>query len=221
MTLRNFVLGLAFLGAAAIAARFALLGRAADGVAAGVSEKRSLSGFDRIRLTGPFTTEITAGEQTLVTFSGDRDAVSRITTKVDGDTLIVGMRGGDWPFQRKARLAIALPMLRGVANDGAGSVRISGLTGGDIEIENAGAGSIVASGRAANEAVSLDGVGKIDATAVDAHDVTVNNNGVGSVLVRASGVLSMSVNGLGEIRYAGNPSHVESQVNGLGRIGRL
>jgi hypothetical protein len=39
--------------------------------------------------------------------------------------------------------------------------------------------------------------------------------------VRATGTLTASVNGVGEIRYAGNPAHVESRVNGIGRISRL
>jgi len=48
----------------------------------------------------------------------------------------------------------------------------------------------------------------------------VNNNGVGLVDVRARGSLEMNVNGLGMIRYSGSPAHVDSHVNGLGRIQR-
>ena len=49
----------------------------------------------------------------------------------------------------------------------------------------------------------------------------MTNNGVGGVYVRASGTLSASVNGVGEIRYTGNPTHVDSQVNGVGRISKI
>jgi len=41
------------------------------------------------------------------------------------------------------------------------------------------------------------------------------------VHVRANGSLKMNLNGVGEVRYAGTPSHVESQVSGIGTIGRL
>jgi hypothetical protein len=173
-------------------------------------------------LDGAFASEIAAGkQQTRVVVSGNPDVVARVTTEVSGGTLVVGMRPGLGVFGRSPKLEIRLPVLRGFANNGAGSVNITGLTGGDIEIENAGAASIVASGRAAREDVSLEGVGKIDTTALDARDVTVSNDGVGSVQVRASGILTMSVNGVGEIRYSGNPSHVESHINGIGRIDRL
>jgi hypothetical protein len=187
-----------------------------------VAETRTVSAFDRVRLDGAFASEIAAGkQQTRVVVSGNPDVVARVTTEVSGGTLVVGMRPGLGVFGRSPKLEIRLPVLRGFANNGAGSVNITGLTGGDIEIENAGAASIVASGRAAREDVSLEGVGKIDTTALDARDVTVSNDGVGSVHVRASGILTMSVNGVGEIRYSGNPSHVESHINGIGRIDRL
>jgi hypothetical protein len=69
--------------------------------------------------------------------------------------------------------------------------------------------------------VEQDGVGTIDAAHLDAVDVSVENDGVGRVDVRATGTLTAEVNGVGEVRYAGNPVHVESHVNGIGRIGRL
>jgi hypothetical protein len=226
MSSRRIVVALVALLAAGVAALvialvvvpFAGPSLAADGV----SETRTVSGFDRIRLEGAFTSKITAGKgQTLVVVRGSRAAVARVTTEVRGDTLVVATRQGFGFFEGSPNLEIDLPALRGFANSGAGTTTIGGLGGGDIDLENTGAGTIVASGLAASENVSLAGVGKIDTTAVDARDVTVDNDGVGTVHVRASGVLTMNVNGVGEIRYAGNPSHVESQVNGIGRIGRL
>jgi Putative auto-transporter adhesin, head GIN domain len=197
---------------------------AVPSLAAGsVSETRDVSGFDRIRLEGAFTTEITAGKDgTAVVISGNRDLVGRVTTEVNGDTLVVGMHGSGFGFfEGSPKIEITLPVLRGFSNSGAGSATIAGLTGGDIEIENAGAGSIVATGLADREDVTLAGVGTIDTTGLDAQDVTVSNDGVGSVHVRASGNLTMNVDGVGEIRYAGTPAHIESEVNGIGKIGRL
>ena len=185
------------------------------------AQTRALGSFDRIRLGGAFTTEIVAGEKrSQIVISGERDVVERVTTEVRGGTLEVGMRDGSMNHE-SPKLVITLPALRGINNSGAGTVKITGLHGGDVAIANAGAASITAAGRASDLQIALDGAGKIDTTAVSARDVTVNNNGVGAVYVRASGSLTMNVNGIGEIRYAGNPSHVESHVNGIGRIGKM
>ncbi len=149
------------------------------------------------------------------------DVLNRVTSEVRDGTLVVGMRSGNSMLDRSPKLTIDVAVLRGFENNGAGSIVIDGLTGGDIAIANSGAASIVVSGRAANATISLNGTGRIDTTAVDAGDVTVDNNGVGSIHVRAHGELTMNVNGVGEIRYTGKPTDVHSSVNGIGRIGRL
>lgn len=187
-----------------------------------VSEVRPVGAFDRVEVSGAFATEINAGsESPRVTLRGSRAALDTVTTKVSDGTLVVGMRdhhadlSGELPT-----VTIALPVLRGYKNSGFGTAKIGGLTGADVDIENAGAASIVVTGRAGRETIELDGTGKIDATGVDAKDAEVENNGVGLVDVRARGTLEMNVNGLGMIRYSGSPAHVDSHVNGLGRIER-
>jgi len=210
-------LGLAFAGALLALAPAACL--AADQV----TETRAVSGFARVELNGAFTVTIRAGRsRTHLVVSGDRDQVARVTTEVRGGTLVVGMRSGGFaPFSARPQLDIDVPELRAVSNSGAGKITVSGLTGGDVSFENAGAAKVIASGRAERLNISLDGAGRIDATGLDAHDVTVENNGVGSVRVRVSGTLTATINGVGEIRYAGNPTHVQSEVNGVGRISRI
>lgn len=191
--------------------------RAADEIA----QTRALGSFERIRLTGAFTTEIVAGsERSQIVIRGERDVVARVTTEVRDGTLAVGMRDGSM-LHGSPKLVISLRALRNFRNDGAGMVKIARLTGGDLEIANSGAAAITAAGRASTLKITLDGTGKIDTTALTARDVSVDNNGVGGVYVRASGSLTLNVNGIGEIRYAGDPAHVESHVNGIGRIGRM
>jgi len=135
-------------------------------------------------------------------------------------TLEIGQRDGHTSMSEPT-LSIAVPVLRGIENTGVGTTKITGLSGGDLALANSGAATVEATGRAANLSITLDGVGKIDTTSLFARNVTVTNNGVGGVYVRASGTLSASVNGVGEIRYTGNPTHVDSQVNGVGRISKI
>jgi hypothetical protein len=188
-------------------------------VAGAASLTPSVATFDRVRLDGAFATTITVGKSARIRVSGDPALVRNVTTDVENGTLTVGERDRG-ANAHDVVLEISVPALRSFANDGAGGTTIRGVSG-DIEFDNSGAGSIVASGRANSETVSLDGVGKIDTQGVDARDVSVDSNGVGAVYVRGSGTLSLTVNGIGEIRYAGHPAHVEQQVNGLGQIGPI
>jgi hypothetical protein len=208
------------LAATAIAAfRVATPARAA---ASTVSETRSVGRFDRIRTEGVFTTHIVVGAAAEhLTISGDAALIARVTTAVEGSTLVIGMKPGMNGSGAGPVITIDTPSLRGYANEGAGKATIEGLHGGSFSISNDGTASLTATGRLAALAIELNGVGKIDTLGVDARDVTVDNNGVGRVDVRASGNLTASVNGVGEVRYAGTPTHVTSQLNGVGRIHRL
>jgi hypothetical protein len=205
----------------ALLAAFASLaapGRAADDV----TESRPVAAFDRVELRGAFTATITAGQHaSRFSMTGDRDSVDRVTTEVRDGTLVVGMRDGDSYGQHILKLDIGLPTLRDFKIAGAGSVKIYGLTGGDVSLAVPGAASVVAFGKAAHETISLSGTGKIDAGSVAARDVDADLNGVGKITVRGSGSLSLHVNGVGKIDYAGHPQHVDSHVNGLGSISAM
>ncbi len=215
---RTAALGIWAVAAAVTTLRFV----APAGAAESGGESRAVARFDRISSNGAFTVHVTAGSaRQRVTISGDPSSVARVTTSVDGGKLTLGMTSGTNFLTRLPVIDIEVPALRGYANVGAGSVTIAGLSGGDLTISNAGAATMRASGRAGRLSVELDGVGSIDAAKLDAGDVSVENNGAGRVDVRAAGKLTIAVNGVGEVRYAGNPTHVASEVNGIGRIGRL
>jgi hypothetical protein len=210
------------LACAALAGALSLAARGAADAAADVTETRTPAGFDRVQVNGAFDVDVTAGRPgTHVTISGPADAVRATEMHVDGRTLRIATKAGLNVFSRAPHIAIALPVLRGFANDGAASAHISGIAGDALELSDAGAAKIAASGRVRTLAIELNGAGTIDTTGLDARDVTVDNNGVGSVRVRASGRLTANVNGVGEIRYAGTPANVDSHVNGIGRISRL
>jgi hypothetical protein len=178
----------------------------------------TIGSFDRVRLTGAFSTTITVGKESHIGIRGDANAIRNVTTAVRDGTLTVGERDGSLFHTQSVALAIDLPHLRSFANDGAGNISISGIAD-DIELANSGAGSIKAAGRAGRETVSLAGVGNIDTQGIDARDVSVESDGVGAVYVRGSGTLDLTVNGVGEIRYAGHPAHVDQRVDGVGHIG--
>jgi hypothetical protein len=215
---RSFGRRVSALAAAALAMPFAVRGGAS---AADVTQTRKVSGFDKVQLNGAFTVELVAGAPaTKLTLTGDSALLERVSTTVERGTLFVSMKSGTNVFNQSPKVAIEMPALRSLSNEGAGSIKLTGLSGA-LALSNDGTATIVAAGKATNLTISINGTGKTDTTALDAHDVTINNNGVGSTDVRVSGVLTASINGIGSIRYTGNPTKVISQVNGLGRISRL
>jgi hypothetical protein len=88
----------------------------------------------------------------------------------------------------------------------------------DLEIMLAGAGAVTLKGRAEHQSISLNGVGNLSAFELESRSSKVTVSGMGSVEVNVKENLDARVNGVGSIRYKGNPTNVTDRVSGLGTI---
>jgi hypothetical protein len=82
-----------------------------------------------------------------------------------------------------------------------------------------GAGEVTATGAVQSLNARINGAGNMDLSKLSAVDATVYVNGAGELTVNVTGSLEAELNGVGNIRYAGNPQKVEPQINGVGHIG--
>jgi hypothetical protein len=73
-------------------------------------------------------------------------------------------------------------------------------------------------GKSTNVKFTLNGSGKIDAEKLIGNNVTVLIAGAGYAVVYASDSIDASLAGVGSIKYAGNPSKVNSEIIGMGII---
>jgi prolipoprotein diacylglyceryltransferase len=117
-------------------------------------------------------------------------------------------------------LTITTQKLTSLQSSGAGSIEITGLNGGDQTVRIAGAHNLEAHGQLDKLTVELDGAGNVDYGSVTSQEATIVVNGAGHVLVRPTQLLSATVNGIGAIHYKGEPQKVESNLHGIGTIGK-
>ncbi len=85
-----------------------------------------------------------------------------------------------------------------------------------IEVNGAGAFDLEGSAKLTN--IILNGAGKIDGSDLTTENSVVEVNGAGICEVNVSNELEATINGVGEIKYSGNPVTVDKSVNGLGRV---
>jgi hypothetical protein len=104
--------------------------------------------------------------------------------------------------------------------DGSGDAEFVGLAAERIEIELSGSGELALAGTSKEMSVEIPGSGYVDARELKCQDVTADISGSGNVDVWAEQSLDGSVSGSGDIRYWGNPSDVNRNVSGHGRITR-
>jgi hypothetical protein len=84
-----------------------------------------------------------------------------------------------------------------------------------------GTGSFSIEGNSQSTELFVAGVGSLNATNLISKNTSIVLNGVGHAQVYASENLEATLNGLGSIKYTGNPQNKDFEVNGLGSIKEL
>ncbi len=84
-----------------------------------------------------------------------------------------------------------------------------------------GTGGLNASGKADKGLVRVEGVGGFDGYELKCTDMNVTVSGVGGAKVYASEKLTATLNGVGSIKYKGNPKTKNLNTNGIGNIKKV
>ena len=187
-----------------------------------------LTGFDRIRVDGPFEVRVVAGPPS-ATLSGDRRAIERASVRNQGGVLVVGVSTQTWEGWRTqegvATITVSVPRLRAASINGGGKLAIDRLAGQRVDLGINGAGSLSVGSIAADQLVAtltgtgtvrLDagavrsarfmnyGAGSIDAAGVAVSDLTVHSQSAGDSRFTARFTAAVSTLGTGTVRVEGN-----------------
>ena len=182
-------------------------------------EKRSVSGFTAVNLSGAFEVEIVAQKEPGLEVEGDDNLLPLVRTEVKNGVLDVF---NEKPFSTKnaIRVRISVPQLDAVSTSGASDVVISGVKSEDFNISTSGAGSLKISGEARVFDLQMSGAGEVDAKDLRSERVTVNSSGAAEATVYASEDLTVSASGAGTVDYYGDPKNVSENVSGGASISR-
>lgn len=111
---------------------------------------------------------------------------------------------------------LILPTLN-VKVEGVGSVNLW-VKSTSIMASMEGMGKLKLKGEARKADLSMEGAGKLDAFDLKAAEVKVKLDGVGKAEVYCTEKLVASNDGIGSIRYRGNPKSVDKANSGMGSI---
>lgn len=185
-----------------------------------VEQQRGLDYFHSIDLRGVGTIDVLVGPRQSVSLKAPAAVLEAVKTTVTNDNLVIdteglrGWRGGDPTLE----VRITLPQLNSLALNGAGRASVTGLAGGATTMVVSGAGDIEASGQLQTLTARLNGAGRADLSRLSAETAAVQVNGAGQMDVMATRRLEAQLNGVGSIRYAGNPPELVTTINGVGSI---
>lgn len=203
-----------------------------------VTEAREVDDFTGVVLEVAGTLNISHGDRTELSLTGDRSLVRRITTEVHDGVLEIGLPRRT-VGATTVQADLVLPNLDLLRVDGAGKVRANLSAGERLEVDIDGLGDVRIVGVDVEELVAqIDGAGQIDVTGRAGHqEVTVNGagrflggelasdtarvtiSGAGSADVDVTTTLDATISGAGEITYTGD-ADVTRQVDGVGQVVR-
>ena len=164
-----------------------------------VTKTLSLNGFSKIDNQGVADFHITVGGPQSVTFTAQQNIMDVMTIGVLNDELQVALE-------------------KGVSIERADSIRFD-ITMPDVNsIKLTGVGDFLLSGEYQEElAIMLTGVGTVSAFDMEVGSCTISITGVGDCQVRVRNELHVTILGVGNVYWKGQPQ-VTSSINGVGAL---
>lgn len=238
------VLGAAFVTALLFGVMSALptSARASEWVVASgplTSEKRAVSDFNALAVSGGMKVKLRQGTQESVEVKAEANLLPLLETVVEGKTLHIRWKKGSSIRTKQSPTievtAIQLQALStsgsgdiaaeglkspqlAVAIAGSGDVGLASLEGDELTVKIAGSGDFKAhGGQVGKLRVSVSGSGDVRTMPLKADEVNVSIAGSGDAQVHAGKTLNVSIAGSGDVAYSGD-AQVKSSVAGSGSV---
>ena len=190
-----------------------------------------VSGFDRVRVDGPFKVHLTTGVAPFAVATGSAAGLDTLALEVQGRTLVVRnarASGGGYPGEAKGPVEISIGTheLTAAFLNGSGSLAIDKATGLGFELSVQGSGSasigsatvdqlkisisgsagVTIAGRAPSLSARLQGVSSLDASSLTVKDATISAQGPATVKAIITGSAKIDVEGAAAVNLAGAPA---------------
>lgn len=165
-----------------------------------------------------------------VSGSGDLEAQTKIVT---GDLDLKVSGSGNLKAEVEANNVVANISgsgnirMRGKCNNLQSQLSGSGGLVADIAVANkldigiSGSGKFEARGSANSVKASISGSGRVKAADLETNACDIKIGGSGSVEINVKSELTANISGSGSVNYRGNPSHVNANSSGSGKVRKM
>ena len=204
-----------------------------------VAAQRSftVTGFERVRVDGPFRVRLATGVAPFARATGSPAALNGVSIEVQGQTLVVRRNPGSWggyPGESPGPVEIevgthelsrawlngagslAIDKVKGqtfeLTIQGPGSVAVGQLAVDEIKAGLSGTGSAVIGGQAAHVTAIVRGTSTFDGYALKAKDAKIGAEGTAVVKLTATGTAKVDSLGTATVELAGRPSCIVRAV---------
>jgi hypothetical protein len=191
----------------------------------------SVSGFDRIRIDGPYRVELRTNVAPYARASGTPASLDDVSIKVEGRTLVVRSGGGGWggyPGEGRGPVTIEVGThdLSAAYVNGAGALAVDRVKGlgfemsiqgsgiasvGAVEVDQmkvgvSGAGTIRMAGRVGKLTSTIRGTSTFEADRLEVKDAVIGAEGPSTVRTQVTNSAKVDATGLASVTLTGEPA---------------
>jgi predicted small secreted protein len=213
----------------------------ANGSGKVISQKRQVSGFTNVSLSGIGQLIITQGATESLTIDAEDNVLPQITTTVVGDTLHIDLKNDNFQVNvipiKPIIYHLAVKNINDIDLSGAGSVDAANLITDNLSVSSSGAGSMQLrtitaqsvtseisgvggddiSGKVTSQSVNISGSGTYNAPDLESQSANVTISGAGGATVWANSSLNVTISGAGSVKYYDNPK-ITKTISGIGSV---
>ena len=190
-----------------------------------------ITGFEKVRVDGPFKVKLTTGVAPFATATGSPQALDRVAIEVRGNTLVVHSNLDSWggypgkdsgPVEIRLGThdlsaawlngsgAIAIDRVRGLSFDlsvqGSGAGQIGQVSVDQLNVSVVGTASAKLAGQAAKMTAVIRGVSSLNAAALTTKDATLGADGAATIAANVDNSVTIDATGPATVNIAGGPS---------------
>jgi len=185
----------------------------------GAVERRSFNvgPFSKVRADGFWDVEVVAGPKESLVISAQPNISATFEPRIENGVLRI-QTTQDFESDQPIKVYITLPNMRGLDASGTGTVRVTGITGRDFDVDLSGSGDVFVQGDATKLKADSSGTGKLTMTGSGFGPTKVDLSGSGDVWLDGTlSGLDLQVSGTGSFKGANSEGqNVDIDISGSG-----
>lgn len=184
-----------------------------------VNEKRDITEFNKIDVSGRFDVDVEVGKPVSLVIIAEDNLLKFIKTKVKNNTLIISTKENLRP-RNDLIIKLTTPKLVAIDCSGANDLTIDDVNSNEFSIDLSGAGSIEINGKAKIFYIDISGAADLEASEFFTESVKIDISGAASAEVYAYQSLDAEVSGASSIKLYGDAKNVRTDISGVASFSR-
>ncbi|PJJ79395.1 head GIN domain-containing protein [Mucilaginibacter auburnensis] len=198
------------------------------------TDKRQLTAFSQLEITGSFNVTLVQDSSNAVTITADDNIVSVIKTDVSGDKLKISSDKKNLCSTKEIAITIGVRNLKAISASGAidmasrghlnlgdldidlaGATKLNlDVTAANIETEASGVNEITLKGQARSHKIEFSGSGNLKAFDLVTGNYNIESSGQSDCEINVLNELNIHTTGASEIKYKGTPTKINKSKTG-------